>query len=137
MKTNKSKTPALPCPFCGGKATVKRHPKSPPEIMSGYYSVGCGLPNSCTVWPDAYGDTREECVAKWNTRHERMITATAEIRHEPGTAMLVRRSDALMQVTALLDTLLAMRPSVMETLATAKTVSEIAHKALAYEEGQP
>jgi hypothetical protein len=107
--------------------------------MSGYYSVGCGLPNPCTVWPAAYGDTREEAVAKWNTRHERMITATAEIRHEPGTAMLVRRSDALMRGAALLDALLAMRPSVMEeTLAAAKNAADIARKALAYgEEEQP
>lgn len=66
----KPKIQPLPCPFCGGKAVIHIMKASPPEILNPVWTVDCQKSNPCPVWPSAFGDSRAEAIAAWNTRKE-------------------------------------------------------------------
>lgn len=61
----------LPCPFCGGEASVER------IGGNGYYFVACSGLNCCD---SALADTEAEAIAAWNTRAER----TCEMEYSGG-----------------------------------------------------
>ena len=56
-----SMTELLPCPFCGGEATVERIGKS------GYFYVACNTAYCCDF---GKFDTEAEAIVAWNTRDE-------------------------------------------------------------------
>ena len=57
--TDNRTTELLPCPFCGGEATVERIGKS------GYYYVACNTAYCCDF---GKFDTEAEAILAWNTR---------------------------------------------------------------------
>lgn len=66
-------TELLPCPFCGGEATVER------MGHNGYYFVACAGLNCCD---SALADTEAEAITAWNTRAERTCKNVNEWRDE-------------------------------------------------------
>ena len=55
---------ALPCPFCGGPATIQHwHGGGPRKRL-----VGCGEDNDCWMSPGVCGNTRSIAISRWNTR---------------------------------------------------------------------
>jgi Lar family restriction alleviation protein len=57
----------LPCPFCGGRADVRREPQNC-ELPAGFWTVQCRRQNLCSVGPVAVGDSRRDAIAAWNQR---------------------------------------------------------------------
>lgn len=58
-----SNTKPLPCPFCGGEATIDK-------IATGRSWPDCFVAcDTCPTAPLSFGDTLAEAVANWNTRH--------------------------------------------------------------------
>lgn len=60
----------LPCPFCGGEATVQpwhggRPTKKPISCSNGYHYDEDG---GCSVGPSVCGETEEEAAVAWNRR---------------------------------------------------------------------
>jgi len=68
VKKSKVDSGVKNCPFCGARARVRRLKPIPPEIPTPWYLVGCCRFNNCVIWPEAVGDSRDEAIAKWNTR---------------------------------------------------------------------
>ena len=67
----KDKLPeAKGCPFCGGRPKINKDGPFPPEVLNVFFAISCRCQNRCSVWPTAYGDTKEEALAKWNRRAE-------------------------------------------------------------------
>lgn len=68
----------LPCPFCGGRARVKMEVESLPDEERPFWIVTCcrdsmayrkRMGKGCPAGPMAIGDSRQDAVSKWNTRH--------------------------------------------------------------------
>lgn len=79
----------LPCPFCGGEATVERIGKS------GYYYVACNTAYCCDF---GRFDTEAEAIAAWNTRATHgTLTAeqVSEAAHGHYELRMVRDVDGL------------------------------------------
>lgn len=59
----------LPCPFCGGPATVQpwKRVKAPGRSSSGQL-VSC-LNEECAVTPRVAGLTKAEAIKRWNERN--------------------------------------------------------------------
>lgn len=67
----------LPCPFCGGEASLKRDQKDDfVEYSVGCYNRGC----VCAAHTYCYYD-KEEAIRDWNTRKpmERILTRLEEL----------------------------------------------------------
>lgn len=84
-------TELLPCPFCGGEATVERIGKS------GYFYVACNTAYCCDF---GKYNTEAEAIAAWNTRYhsafeETVIKAWQEIKEyqEPTCRIEERHGD--------------------------------------------
>jgi len=54
-------TDLLPCPFCGGAASLNNDTDSP------CWFVGCSN-SACPIEPCHYADTEAEAIATWNRR---------------------------------------------------------------------
>ena len=50
----------LPCPFCGGKATLMSY--------GGTWNFVSCVADECTIKPFSWGDTKASAIARWNTR---------------------------------------------------------------------
>lgn len=72
--TGNRTTELLPCPFCGGEATVERIGKS------GYFYVACNTAYCCD-----FGKffTEVEAIAAWNARAERTCECVSEYAESP------------------------------------------------------
>lgn len=56
-----------PCPFCGGKAFLRKYYYSGGEPA--YYVECGGVKSTCSVMPSTWSyDTEEEAIEAWNTR---------------------------------------------------------------------
>ena len=64
-------TELLPCPFCGGEASVER------IGGNGYYFVACTNLNCCD---SALAETEAEAISAWNTRYERTCEEFGSVR---------------------------------------------------------
>ena len=72
--TDNRTTELLPCPFCGGEATVERIGKS------GYYYVACNTAYCCDF---GNFDTEAESIAAWNTRKgSKMAVANVTVQFD-------------------------------------------------------
>ena len=76
----------LPCPFCGGKPTVRLDDLINGRIVADpLYYVECENPE-CGVWPEASGFDREyqTVIAAWNRR----ATPADDLREALGTLLV-------------------------------------------------
>lgn len=69
----------LPCPFCGGAASLHNDTDSP------CWFVGCSN-SACPIEPCHYADTEAEAIATWNHRTPQPTQAQAGAMPRPVTA---------------------------------------------------
>jgi len=69
----------LPCPFCGGAASLHNDTDSP------CWFVGCSN-SACHIEPCHYADTEAEAIATWNHRTPQPTQAQAGAVPRPVTA---------------------------------------------------
>lgn len=62
----------LPCPFCGGEATIRHDSTDAAYWGWDEWWVEC-INTQCLMQPESAGtfDTEEQAIAAWNTRAER------------------------------------------------------------------
>lgn len=59
-------TALLPCPFCGGEATIHENVSYETSESTGLWWVQC---DPCDMFPDqAWCKPKAEAIAAWNTR---------------------------------------------------------------------
>lgn len=63
MTTLPTEERLLPCPFCGGEASMSDDPNH-----STAWEVGCYDPD-CPAQPNVWQVTKAEAIAAWNRRH--------------------------------------------------------------------